>query len=207
MQTFGSQVWDASFFLQALLASNLSDEIGLTLMKGHDFLKRVRDNLPRDFKRVFRHIFKGSWTLSDQDHGWQVSDCTAEALKCCLYFARMAPEMISEKMDTEHIFYDVHMILSLQSKNGGFTPWELAGGGFWWEVIFKFLEDLVVEHEHESAHHLQCRHWLLSPNYTRNINQMRSTIASKELQSSLKRYSILVVLGMETWRFASFYGT
>jgi squalene cyclase len=40
MQTYGSQVWDASFAIQALLATNLSDEIGPTLMKGHDFLKK-----------------------------------------------------------------------------------------------------------------------------------------------------------------------
>lgn len=30
---------------------------------------------------MFCHISKGSWTLSHQDHGWQVSDCTAEGLK------------------------------------------------------------------------------------------------------------------------------
>ena len=30
---------------------------------------------------MYRHISKGSWTFSDQDHGWQVSDCTAEGLK------------------------------------------------------------------------------------------------------------------------------
>jgi beta-amyrin synthase len=30
---------------------------------------------------MYRHISRGSWTFSDQDHGWQVSDCTAEALK------------------------------------------------------------------------------------------------------------------------------
>ncbi|XVF86367.1 hypothetical protein PTKIN_Ptkin18bG0034000 [Pterospermum kingtungense] len=30
---------------------------------------------------MFRHISKESWTFSDQDHGWQVSDCTAESLK------------------------------------------------------------------------------------------------------------------------------
>ncbi|KAK8485214.1 hypothetical protein V6N11_021384 [Hibiscus sabdariffa] len=99
---------------------------------------------------MFRHISKGSWTLSDRDHGWQVSDCTAEALKCCLYFARMAPEMVGEKIETEYIFDAVHMILSLQSKNGGFTPWEPAGGGFWWEWLnpVEFLEDLIVEHEY-----------------------------------------------------------
>ncbi|KAE8709035.1 hypothetical protein F3Y22_tig00110332pilonHSYRG00787 [Hibiscus syriacus] len=38
-QSFGSQAWDAILFLQALLASNLADEIGPTLMKGHNFLK------------------------------------------------------------------------------------------------------------------------------------------------------------------------
>ncbi|KAK8674736.1 hypothetical protein V6N13_032841 [Hibiscus sabdariffa] len=116
MQTSGCQVWDAGFFLQALLATNLFDEIGPTLKKGHHFLKnsQVRDNPPGDFKRMFRHISKGSWTLSDRDQGWQVSDCTAEALKCCLYFSRMAPEMVGEKMETENIFDAVHMILSLQ---------------------------------------------------------------------------------------------
>ena len=30
---------------------------------------------------MYRHISKGAWTFSMQDHGWQVSDCTAEGLK------------------------------------------------------------------------------------------------------------------------------
>ncbi|XVF74829.1 hypothetical protein PTKIN_Ptkin13bG0142300 [Pterospermum kingtungense] len=46
MQSFGSQVWDASFLLQAMLASNLSDEIGPTLMKGHNFLKNSQYSHP-----------------------------------------------------------------------------------------------------------------------------------------------------------------
>jgi len=40
MQNTAGQVWDASFSIQALLAIDLSDEIGQTLMKGHDFLKK-----------------------------------------------------------------------------------------------------------------------------------------------------------------------
>ncbi|GMJ14294.1 camelliol C synthase 1 [Hibiscus trionum] len=152
MQSFGSQVWDASFFLQAMLATNLFDEIGPTLKKGHDFLKnsQVRDNPPGDFKRMFRHISKGSWTFSDRDHGWQVSDCTAEALKCCLFLARMSPEMVGKNMEKEHVFDAVHLILSLQSKNGGYSAWEPAGGSFWWEWLNpnECLEDLIVEHEH-----------------------------------------------------------
>jgi beta-amyrin synthase len=40
---------------------------------------------------MYRHISKGSWPFSDQDNGWQVSDCTAEALevtfsKTLIYF-------------------------------------------------------------------------------------------------------------------------
>lgn len=40
MQSFGSQVWDTGFAIQALLASNLTDEIGPTLARGHDFMKK-----------------------------------------------------------------------------------------------------------------------------------------------------------------------
>ena len=40
IQGFGSQLWDAAFAIQALLASNLIDEIGPTLAKGHDFIKK-----------------------------------------------------------------------------------------------------------------------------------------------------------------------
>ncbi|KAK8293998.1 hypothetical protein V6Z12_D06G225400 [Gossypium hirsutum] len=152
MQGFGSQVWDTNFLLQALLASNLYDEIGLTLMKGHNFLKnsQVRDNPSGDFKRMFRHISKGSWTFSDRDHGWQVSDCTAESLKCCVNFALMAPEMVGNKMEDEQFYDAVNVLLSLQSKNGGYTVWEPAGGAFWWEWLnpIEFLEDLTIEYEH-----------------------------------------------------------
>lgn len=40
----------------------------------------MKDDPLGDFKSMYRHISKGSWTFSDQDQGWQVSDCTAETL-------------------------------------------------------------------------------------------------------------------------------
>jgi beta-amyrin synthase len=40
MQSFGSQEWDAGFAVQALLATNLVEEIGPALAKGHDFIKK-----------------------------------------------------------------------------------------------------------------------------------------------------------------------
>ncbi|KAH7564798.1 hypothetical protein JRO89_XS09G0030200 [Xanthoceras sorbifolium] len=150
VQTFGSQVWDTALGLQALLASNLTDEIGPTLAKGHDFLKKsqIKDNPSGDFESMFRHFSKGAWTFSDQDHGWQVSDCTAESLKCCLQFSMLPPEIVGEKMAPERLYEAVNFILSLQSENGGLAVWERAGASLILEWLnpVEFLEDLVVEH-------------------------------------------------------------
>uniref|UniRef100_A0A7N0SVP9 Terpene cyclase/mutase family member n=1 Tax=Kalanchoe fedtschenkoi TaxID=63787 RepID=A0A7N0SVP9_KALFE len=151
MQSFGSQHWDTAFSIQALLASNMAEEIGITLAKGHDFIKKsqVKDNPSGDFKGMYRHISKGAWTFSDQDHGWQVSDCTAEGLKCCLLFSMMQPEVVGESMAPESLYNSVNVLLSLQSKNGGLPAWEPAGAHEWLELLnpTEFFEDIVIEHE------------------------------------------------------------
>ncbi|KAJ0007045.1 hypothetical protein Pint_30725 [Pistacia integerrima] len=150
VQTFGSQVWDTALGLQALIASNLIDEIGLTLAKGHYFLKesQIKDNPSGDFKSMFRHFSKGAWTFSDQDHGWQVSDCTAESLKCCLLLSMLPAEIVGEKIKPERLYEAVNFILSLQSEDGGLAVWERAGASLLLEWLnpVEFLEDLVVEH-------------------------------------------------------------
>ncbi|KAL2896648.1 Lupeol synthase, partial [Bienertia sinuspersici] len=83
MQSFGSQMWDAAFAIQAIFASGLTQEYATTLKKAHDFVKasQVKENPSGNFREMYRHISKGAWTFSMQDHGWQVSDCTAEGLK------------------------------------------------------------------------------------------------------------------------------
>ncbi|KAL3736986.1 hypothetical protein ACJRO7_025851 [Eucalyptus globulus] len=152
MQSFGSQEWDTGFAIQALLASNMTEEIAPVLARGHDFIKKsqVKDNPSGDFKSMHRHISKGSWTFSDQDHGWQVSDCTAEGLKCCLLFSMMPPEIVGEKMEPERLYDSVNILLSLQSKNGGLAAWEPAGAQEWLELLnpTEFFADIVVEHEY-----------------------------------------------------------
>uniref|UniRef100_A0A7N2LTD2 Terpene cyclase/mutase family member n=1 Tax=Quercus lobata TaxID=97700 RepID=A0A7N2LTD2_QUELO len=152
MQSFGSQEWDTGFAIQALLASNLVDEIGPTLARGHDFIKKsqVKDNPSGDFKSMYRHISKGSWTFSDQDHGWQVSDCTAEGLKCCLLFSMMPPEIVGEQMEPERFYDSVNVLLSLQSRNGGLAAWERAGASDWLELLnpTEFFADIVIEHKY-----------------------------------------------------------
>ncbi|PHU07858.1 Beta-amyrin synthase [Capsicum chinense] len=152
MQSFGSQTWDTSFAIQALLTSEMNDEISDTLRKGHDFIKKsqVKDNPSCDFKGMFRHISKGSWTFSDQDHGWQVSDTTAEALRCCLLFSTMPSELVGEAMEPARLYDSVNIILSLQSKNGGLAAWEPAGASEYLELFnpVEFMADCVIEHEY-----------------------------------------------------------
>uniref|UniRef100_A0A803Q7G9 Squalene cyclase C-terminal domain-containing protein n=1 Tax=Cannabis sativa TaxID=3483 RepID=A0A803Q7G9_CANSA len=152
MQSFGSQAWDTSFVIQALVATNLTDEIGETLAKGHKFVKesQVKDNPSGDFKSMYRHISKGSWTFSDQDQGWQVSDSTAEGLKCCLLLSLMPPNVVGERINLERMYDSVNVILSLQSKNGGVPAWEPVRGQKWMEMFnpTEFFADIVIEHEY-----------------------------------------------------------
>ncbi|XP_028094856.1 dammarenediol II synthase-like isoform X1 [Camellia sinensis] len=88
MQSFGSQLWDTTFATQAIIASNMADEYGDSLKKAHVYIKesQIQKNPPGDFKSMYRCFTKGAWTFSDQDHGWGVSDCTAESLKVILLY-------------------------------------------------------------------------------------------------------------------------
>ncbi|WMV38536.1 hypothetical protein MTR67_031921 [Solanum verrucosum] len=132
-QSFGCQTWDAVFSIQAILSSDVAEEFGPTLKKANNFLKasQVRENPSGDFKKMYRHISKGGWPFSMQDHGWQVSDCTSEGLKCALLFSQMPTQLVGEKFDAERLYDAVNVILSLQK----FNPTE-------------FFEDTIIEREY-----------------------------------------------------------
>uniref|UniRef100_A0A7N0VL64 Terpene cyclase/mutase family member n=1 Tax=Kalanchoe fedtschenkoi TaxID=63787 RepID=A0A7N0VL64_KALFE len=151
MQGCGSQEWDTSLSMQALLACNLTNEIAETLAKGHGFIKKsqVSDNPSGDFRSMNRHISKGAWTFSDRDQGWQVSDCTADGLKCCLLLSMLPPEAVGEKMELEKLYDSVNLLLSLQSENGGLGVWEPTGAHDWLELLnpTEFFSGIVIEHE------------------------------------------------------------
>ncbi|GMP83835.1 hypothetical protein CsSME_00037616 [Camellia sinensis var. sinensis] len=144
MQSFVSQQWDTSFSIQAILACNMLEETGEVLRKGYDFIKKsqVKDNPSGDFKKMFRHISKGSWTFSDQDHGWQVSDCTAEGFKCCLLLSQLPPEIVGEKHEAERLYDAVNVMLSLQETL-------LSLGASKSRVLAReTFADIVIEHEY-----------------------------------------------------------
>ncbi|KAK9092092.1 hypothetical protein Syun_027003 [Stephania yunnanensis] len=152
LQSFGSQLWDTSLGLQALLACDLHEEIAEALKRGHFYIKesQVKDNPHGDFRKMHRHISKGAWTFSDQDHGLQVSDCTAEALTCCLLLSQLPPELVGKKMEPEQLYNSINIILSLQGKDGGMAVWEPAIGPGWLEMLnpTEFFQDIVIEYEY-----------------------------------------------------------
>ncbi|KAM4113401.1 hypothetical protein ACJW30_05G218000 [Castanea mollissima] len=209
--SFGSQSWDTGFSIQALLASDLIDEIGPVLAKGHEFLKRsqVRNNPAGDFRKMHRHISKGSWTFSDQDQGLQVSDCTAECLKCCLLFSMMPPEIVGEKMEPEQLFDAVNILLYLQSKNGGLSAWEPAGAQEWLEWLnpTEFFEGIVVEHEYVECTASSIQALLL-------FKKLHPEHRKKEIENSIEK-AVQYILDIQmpdgswygNWGICFMYGT
>ncbi|EYU25764.1 hypothetical protein ABFS82_10G074300 [Erythranthe guttata] len=152
MQSFGSQMWDAAFAIQAILSANLSEDYGPTLKKAHSFVKasQVCENPSGDYRKMYRHTSKGAWTFSMQDQGWQVSDCTAEGMKTAVLLSQMPQELVGEKIETGRLYDAVNVILSLQSDSGGFPAWEPKRAYRWIEKLnpTELFEDALIERDY-----------------------------------------------------------
>ncbi|KAI3680964.1 hypothetical protein L6452_35744 [Arctium lappa] len=153
MQTFGSQLWDCTLVTQAIIASNMVEEYGDSLSKANFYIKesQIRNNPVGDYNKMCRQFSKGSWAFTDQDHGWAVSDCTAEALKCLLLLSKMPVEISGEKVDDERIYEAVNFLLYVQSPTtGGFAIWETPVPQPYLQKLnpSELFADIVVEKEH-----------------------------------------------------------
>ncbi|KAB5560415.1 hypothetical protein DKX38_005372 [Salix brachista] len=138
VQNLGAQLWDSVFVTQAIIASNLTDEYGSTLRKAFNFIKlsQIRKNPSGDFQSTYHTICKGSWSVSVKDQGWQVSDCTAEALKALLLLSQMPADIVGDTLEVDQQLYEaVDFLLTLQSENGGFSAWEPATSPQWMEML------------------------------------------------------------------------
>ena len=146
----GSQLWDTCFAVQAIISTNLGEEYGLTLRKAHEFIKnsQVLEDCPGDLKFWYRHISKGAWPFSTADHGWPISDCTAEGLKAVLLLSKLSLETVGEPLDMEQLFDAVNVILSLQNADGGFATYELTRSYRWVELInpAETFGDIVIDY-------------------------------------------------------------
>ncbi|KAF8038676.1 hypothetical protein BT93_B1269 [Corymbia citriodora subsp. variegata] len=146
----GSQLWDVTFAVQAILATNLSEEFGSMLKKAHDFVKntQVRENSSGELSQWYRHVSRGGWPFSTPDNGWPVSDCTSEGLKAALLLSRMPSEIVGDPIKADRLFDAVNLILSMQNKNGGFASYELTRSYPCLEIInpAEIFGDIIIDY-------------------------------------------------------------
>ncbi|KAL6839604.1 hypothetical protein ACP4OV_030543 [Aristida adscensionis] len=121
----GCQSWETAFIVQAYCSTDLVNEFALTLQKAEEFIKnsQIRENHP-DYKAYYRHRSKGSWTLSSADNGWNVSDCTAEALQALLLLSKISPDLGGDPIKEERLYDAVDCLLSYVNNDGTFSTYE-----------------------------------------------------------------------------------
>jgi squalene/oxidosqualene cyclase-like protein len=151
----GSQLWDTAFSLQALVATGLGDGDGSApavvkaLRAGHSYLdvSQVREDID-NAERYYRHISKGAWPFSTRDHGWPISDCSAEGLKAALQLAEL--ECVDAPLAKERLFDAVNVILSLQNDDGGWPTYELKRGPELLEMLnpSEVFSDIMVDYSY-----------------------------------------------------------
>ncbi|NOK33273.1 2,3-oxidosqualene cyclase [Corallococcus exercitus] len=125
-----SQLWDTAFAVQALVASGATAGARDTLERAGRFLaaQQVLEDSP-DAARHHRHPSRGGWPFSTREHGWPISDCTAEALKACLLLEPLGLNRVPH----ERLEQAVAFILSLQNRDGGWATYERQRGPRWLE--------------------------------------------------------------------------
>ena len=133
----GSQLWDTAFSVQALLATGLTGEFEAPLRSAARYLdvSQVVEDTPQR-ETYFRHVSLGAWPFSTRDHGWPISDCTAEGLKATLQCAESGLPGLGSLVAKERLFDAVNVILSLQNaEDGGWATYELKRGSGALEVL------------------------------------------------------------------------
>uniref|UniRef100_A0ACD5V7E5 Uncharacterized protein n=1 Tax=Avena sativa TaxID=4498 RepID=A0ACD5V7E5_AVESA len=146
----GSQLWDTAFTVEAILATELTEEFGPTLKLAHDYIKhsQVLHDCPGDFSYWYRHTSKGAWTFSTADHGWPVSDCTALGLKAALLLSKISPKIVGEPVEVNRLHDAVNCLMSWMNDNGGFATYELTRSYAWLELInpAETFGDIVIDY-------------------------------------------------------------
>lgn len=143
----GSQLWDTAFASQALLEGDAHNIFPAHLEKAYHFVDdtQVKEEV-RFHKQFFRHDSVGGWPFSTADHGWPITDCTAEGLSAALAFHEKGLGNYSISFD--RLSQAVDLILSFQNPNGGWASYELQRAGKWLEFMnpAEVFADIMVDY-------------------------------------------------------------
>jgi len=146
----GSQLWDTTFAVQAIIDSGLASTAEDAIKNAYDFIdytqvKNDVDNL----EKYHRHISKGGWPFSTLDHGWPISDCTAEGLKAVLSIEKL-PFMNGKRISEQRLYDAVNVLLSMHNKGGGWATYELTRTHNIIEVInpASLYGEIMIDYQH-----------------------------------------------------------
>jgi squalene/oxidosqualene cyclase-like protein len=106
---------------------------------------QVLEDVP-ERERCFRHQSRGGWPFSSREHGWPISDCTAEGLKACLAIETITGKSLARpRLDAA-----VEQMLSLQNRDGGWATYELTRGPAWLEQLnaSDCFRDIMIDYSY-----------------------------------------------------------
>ena len=138
-----SQSWDTAFALRALLARPDNTSSNVTpvrdvIRRGYAYLASQQCGPGPMPRNQDRYETLGGWCFCDKEHGWPVSDCTAEAVSALLS-CHEVPGLIAETecIHPERLMEAMQFILARQNADGGFGSYEPNRAP-------KFLENINV---------------------------------------------------------------
>ncbi len=132
----GSQLWDTAFAAQAIMEGGGQKDFADALIKANRFIveAQVKEEV-RDHHKFFRHDSVGGWPFSTSEHGWPITDCTAEGLKAALMVRSLKLVKPEEQVTDERLKQAAALILTFQNTNGGWASYELTRGPEWLEAL------------------------------------------------------------------------
>lgn len=131
----GSQLWDTVFAAQAMLEGGMQKYFPEVVNKAYHFIdiSQVREEV-RDREKYFRNISLGGWPFSTRDHGWPITDCSAEGMKTAIMMHH-TDEVKEKTITADRLQQAVNVVLSLQNPNGSWASYELTRGPEWLEKL------------------------------------------------------------------------
>lgn len=134
----GSQLWDTIFASQALLDSGLENEFPELTQKMYAFIddSQIQTN-HFEHQKYFRDTTIGAWPFSTRDHGWTITDCTAEGVKSAIILNETETIKLKgeSSINLDRLKPSVDLLLSLQNPQGGWASYENIRGPAWLEKL------------------------------------------------------------------------
>lgn len=213
----GSQLWDTSFALEAIYQitdnnkSKLNEEIISSFKFGLNYLEKsqiIHEISELECDKYFRCRKQcGAWPFSNRDHGWPITDCTAQGLKCTLLIQNylLKQNIISSPyIEDKLIFKSIDCILNWQNINGdgGWSTYEKNRGYNYYEYMngSQIFMNIMIDYSHiectSSCIQALCLFIKYYPNYRKN--EINKAIRNGIKYLKLKQY--------DDGRFVGFWG-